>query len=166
MNSNTDNRHQEDVVPDFMADMGHELESLSGRDRPGRSQRSRGFRKVIWLLAGAAGITLFLIVLAGGFEDRNTEKSLEMVLVQMEKRLGALESRMEELEKDLSGGNETPATNAASQEKGRYHKVRSGESLSVIAHKYGLTVDRLCQLNQMSGDETIKPDQMLKVSVN
>jgi len=46
-----------------------------------------------------------------------------------------------------------------------YHRVRKGETLFSIAHKYGLSVDQLRQLNQIGGS-LIKPDQRLLISVS
>ena len=38
----------------------------------------------------------------------------------------------------------------------RYHKVRSGETLSKIARRYGTTVAQLCQLNKISKNTMLK----------
>lgn len=46
-----------------------------------------------------------------------------------------------------------------------YHRVRRGETLLSIARKYGLSVDQLRQLNQISG-YLIKPGQRLLISVS
>ena len=48
--------------------------------------------------------------------------------------------------------------------KVRYHKVRSGESLYVIAKKVGTTVDKLCKLNGISKRTKLRPGQILKYS--
>ncbi len=48
--------------------------------------------------------------------------------------------------------------------RARVYKVRSGDTLSKIAKKYGLTVDRLCRLNNISKRKTLKPGQILKCS--
>ena len=52
------------------------------------------------------------------------------------------------------------------QSKGRYHEVRSGETLYRIAKAYGLSVDELCRLNNISPDQVgdIKPGRRLLVS--
>lgn len=44
------------------------------------------------------------------------------------------------------------------------YKVRSGDTLSKIAKKYGLTIDRLCRLNNISRNKTLRPGQILKCS--
>lgn len=48
--------------------------------------------------------------------------------------------------------------------RARVYKVRSGDTLSKIAKKYGLTVDRLCRLNNISRSKALKPGQILKCS--
>ena len=44
------------------------------------------------------------------------------------------------------------------------YKVRSGDTLSKIAKKYGITIDRLCRLNNISRNKTLRPGQILKCS--
>ncbi len=44
----------------------------------------------------------------------------------------------------------------------KYHKVRSGETLSHIAHKHGTTVSRLCRLNGISRRKTLRIGQRIK----
>lgn len=53
---------------------------------------------------------------------------------------------------------------AERQSRSRVHKVRSGDTLSKIARKYGTTVDRLCRLNNISRSKALKPGQILKCS--
>ena len=49
--------------------------------------------------------------------------------------------------------------------KARYHTVKLGESLTVIAHKYHLRLKQLIKLNPtLAGNHLIKPKQKLKVS--
>ena len=49
-----------------------------------------------------------------------------------------------------------------SRPRSSVHKVRSGESLSGIARRYGTTVDRLCRLNNIKRGTTLRPGQILK----
>ncbi len=53
---------------------------------------------------------------------------------------------------------------ASRQNRSQIYKVRSGDTLSKIAKKYGLTVDRLCRLNNISKNKTLRPGQILKCS--
>lgn len=45
---------------------------------------------------------------------------------------------------------------------GTVHKVRSGESLYVIAKKYKTTVNKLCKLNGLTEKSVLRPGQILK----
>lgn len=45
----------------------------------------------------------------------------------------------------------------------RWHKVRSGDTLSGIARKYGTTVKRLCQLNKIKETKILQIGQKLRV---
>ena len=44
------------------------------------------------------------------------------------------------------------------------HKVKSGDTLSSIAHKYGTTVDRLCRLNNIKKNSVLRLGQILRYS--
>ena len=44
----------------------------------------------------------------------------------------------------------------------RYHKVKSGETLSAIARKHGTSVNALCKLNRISKNVRLCPGQILK----
>ncbi|MCB9252399.1 MAG: peptidoglycan DD-metalloendopeptidase family protein [Flavobacteriales bacterium] len=44
-----------------------------------------------------------------------------------------------------------------------YHTVRSGESLYIIAKKYGISVSYICQLNNINPSDIIRPGKKLKV---
>ena len=44
------------------------------------------------------------------------------------------------------------------------HKVKKGESLYTIAKKHGVTVDKLCRMNNISKRTTLRPGQILKYS--
>ncbi len=48
-------------------------------------------------------------------------------------------------------------------QKIRFHRVRSGESLSVIARKYGTSVGALCRMNGISRNSIIRVGQRLRV---
>ena len=45
----------------------------------------------------------------------------------------------------------------------RVHKVKSGETLSTIARKCGTTVDKLCRLNGIKANKTLKIGQRIRV---
>lgn len=48
--------------------------------------------------------------------------------------------------------------------RSRVYKVRTGDTLSKIAKKHGVTVDQLCRLNHISRTKMLKPGQILKCS--
>lgn len=52
----------------------------------------------------------------------------------------------------------------AARPRSQVHKVRKGESLYTIAKKHGVTVDKLCRLNNISKRTTLRPGQILKYS--
>lgn len=69
-----------------------------------------------------------------------------------------------------AGRSAAIAANATSADTGsgdgviRYHKVKQGESLAVIAAKRGVTVDKLCKLNRITRSSTLRPGQVLRCS--
>lgn len=48
--------------------------------------------------------------------------------------------------------------------RSRIYKVRQGDTLSKIASRHGITVDRLCRLNNISRSKALRPGQILKCS--
>lgn len=46
----------------------------------------------------------------------------------------------------------------------RYHKVKSGDTLSQIATKRGVSIDRLCKLNRITRKTTLRIGQVLRCS--
>ncbi len=59
----------------------------------------------------------------------------------------------------------TPAPDKTSpQTKAEYHEVRRGETLFGISKQYGLSVEQLCLLNQITPETPIQPGQKLLVS--
>lgn len=46
----------------------------------------------------------------------------------------------------------------------RYHRVRSGDTLSKISHKYGVSIAVLCELNGIRKNSTLRIGQMLRYS--
>jgi len=56
-----------------------------------------------------------------------------------------------------------PSKPAASTEK-QYHTVQKGDTLYRISKKYGISVDELRKLNNLSGDQALRAGQKLQVS--
>lgn len=46
----------------------------------------------------------------------------------------------------------------------RYHKVRSGDTLSKIANQRGVSIDTLCKLNRITRKTILRPGQVLRCS--
>ncbi len=46
--------------------------------------------------------------------------------------------------------------------KARYHTIRKGDTLSKIAKKYGVSINRLCKLNGISRKKILRPGQKLR----
>ncbi len=46
----------------------------------------------------------------------------------------------------------------------RYYKVKSGDTLSRIASRQGVTIDKLCQLNRITKKSILRPGQILRCS--
>jgi LysM repeat protein len=84
-------------------------------------------------------------------------------------RVDALTKRIEMLEKQEQQISEskaklsTPPKPAVSNKK-QYHTVRKGETLSRISKKYGIDVEELRKLNNLSADQPIRIGQKLLIS--
>ncbi len=52
---------------------------------------------------------------------------------------------------------------AAAARKAYYHRVRSGDTLGAIAHRYGVSVSYLCRLNRISARSLLRLGQRLRV---
>lgn len=61
----------------------------------------------------------------------------------------------------MGGGSSSPA--GSSPATAKYYKVKSGDNLSVIAQRHGTTVNRLCQLNNISRTTTLQIGRSLRV---
>jgi LysM repeat protein len=82
-------------------------------------------------------------------------------------QLDALTQKVEALEKQPAAKTKAkPSAHSkpvASTEK-QYHTVQKGESLYRISKKYGISVDELRKLNDLSGDQELRTGQKLRVS--
>lgn len=170
MTDKTVKHEKDEAVSEFMNDLVDDLEYIPRNERLGRAGRLKRKHNAKWLLAVASGVFVLVVVLAIAFDNeeksaRGAADSLEAGLVRIEERLGALETKIALIEKSMNPGFlEKKAASTMSKFQGEYHTVRPGDNLSAIATKYGLTVDMLCKLNQLTVDKPIKPDQKLLVS--
>ncbi len=85
-------------------------------------------------------------------------------------RLDKLAQKVDQLEKRMASA---PAKTEAPYpiqkrpfplDKGRYHEVRSGETLYRISRQYDISVDELCRLNNLTPEQAIHPGQKLLVA--
>ena len=85
-------------------------------------------------------------------------------------RLNKLTQKIDQLEKRVASApakTETPypiQKRPFPPDKGRYHEVRSGETLYRISRQYGISVDELCRLNNLTPEQAIHPGQKLLVA--
>jgi lipid-binding SYLF domain-containing protein len=61
-------------------------------------------------------------------------------------------------------GNVRGSVKKAPVAKGTYHVVQSGDTLSGISKKYGVSVDELCRLNKIEKSDPIHPGQKIVVT--
>lgn len=64
----------------------------------------------------------------------------------------------DELDLDEPDTEQTPAV-----QNPQYHKIRSGETLSLIARKYGTTVNTLCRMNNIKSPSHIRSGSTIRV---
>ena len=149
-------------------------------------KRKRRIR-ILW----GAGILILVVVAAIFFRGRNNRfaEDLEAInarIDRLEKRLpqldledmnnktARLEGQVKALNKSVARLNRTIAARpktrpaikkkAASQAKRRYHKVRPGDTISRIARKYAVSVDKLLRYNNLTKNQIIYPGQKLWVA--
>jgi septal ring factor EnvC (AmiA/AmiB activator) len=108
------------------------------------------------------------IITNKGDFDKNMEEwqsqklSLERRLDEQSTRIGQLKEAKSTLatkKKSSEIVDEKPIP----QTKNRYHEVRKGETLYGVASRYGISVDELCRLNQITAKTVIRPGQKLLV---
>jgi len=102
----------------------------------------------------------------GDLQAKISTPGPDLALLQ---RLDALTQKVEALEKQKQPAGEpkakppTPSKPTASAEK-KYHTVQKGETLYGISKKYGISVEELRKLNNLSKDPSLRTGQKLLVS--
>jgi len=102
--------------------------------------------------------------LQGKSNKGGTDPFLLHQLEALTKRVEALEKRGQQPGVESKTRPTPTKPTAASQMK--YHTVQRGETLLKIGKKYGITVEELRKLNNLSKGQSIKVGQKLLVSVN
>jgi LysM repeat protein len=155
------------------------------RVEPGKRKSIPILLGIVLVLVLAGGIVYFFSKQSAGdgaspLESKVTalgEKvaGLEKQVADLERRIAAsvpapaLAQKAETPEKQKQSTAEpkakpsAPSKPAVSPEK-QYHTVQKGESLSRISKKYGMSVDELRKLNNLSADKPIRVGQKLLVS--
>ncbi len=98
-------------------------------------------------------------VTTGAATDGAMLQQIDVLTGKME----ALEQRMGSVDKRVRA-IKTGTSERVKAKKAQYHVVVRGESLYKIARKYGLTIDRLCNLNKITPRKSIYPGQKLLIS--
>ena len=169
---------------DFEKEMGEfkkeRAENLKRRRKTKNIRRSRSpanlnpeARYLVFSAIGVFALVIVLVLFSGGGDeisvgDYDTIKAklgdLQKSVTKLEgteQKIARLESQVRKLERSLSRLTR-PVTSKTT--KRTYHEVRQGETLSRIAEKYGITVEKLCRLNRITPKAVIRPGQKLLVS--
>lgn len=155
-------------------------EDLKRKQKNNNIRRSRSpvslnpeARYFVYSAIGVFALVVVLVLFSGGNNEiskgeydtikaklGNLEKSVTK-LEGAEEKIAYLESQVKRLERSLS--KLTRPVTSRSKERA-YHEVRQGDTLSRIAEKYGITVERLCHLNKITPKTVIRPGQRLLIS--
>ncbi len=178
------NRDRDEAAQEFMDeivdDLGYTPRGAKGPEA-GSAVRSRSPRR--FLVPGAIAAVIVMVLLVSFLAGGSGSGTQELVVVQagldrieaqlvrlddLEKRIARLEEQEKKRPKAVSHAAPQRLENArqkhaAAPDKEKYHTVRPGESLYIIARKYGLTTDQLCKLNDLSPKKPIQPGQKLRV---
>jgi LysM repeat protein len=155
-------KQEDDYLGEEVYENGHRFSGLLGK---------------ILFIGGAIVLVIIIFILfpseENNFSKTNFDTLIERVnkiedrvkeIEGIEERMTALlRSQEENLRKNVTASAGTEAR--AQTEKTRYHIVRRGENLSLIASTYGLTLDELCNLNKITPRKPIHPGQKLQVSI-
>jgi len=101
---------------------------------------------------------------------RQSLRETQTLINSLSQRVNELKKRLEMQGKEAAAGvTQSKAGKAASEKpaslpKSRIHEVRRGENLYRISSKYGLTIDELCRLNNITRSQPIYPGQKLIIA--
>lgn len=90
------------------------------------------------------------------------EASLSLRLDDLTKDVNRLQQRKTEA-KPVKAETSKPKQSSDATSKQKFHTVSPGETLYSISRQYGLTVEKLRQMNKLAAGATIHPDQKLLV---
>lgn len=109
-----------------------------------------------------AGLEIQVVNLQGKLGTESPDPGLLQRVEALTQRVEALEKRTHSTTE--SKAKATPPTPVVKGQK-RYHRVEKGETLSRIGKKYGITVEELRRLNNLSAGQSVRTGQKLLVSV-
>jgi LysM repeat protein len=103
-----------------------------------------------------------LVELQGKVEASGTDSTLLQRVESMTQKVEALEKQRQSIAESKAKPS-APLKSVVSAEK-QYHTVQKGESLYRISKKYGISVEELTKLNNLSVDQPLRTGQKLLVS--
>ena len=96
-------------------------------------------------------------------EGKEPERRPTPGLDELSRRIERLESQMTAVARGPVASEPAPEKTTP-QTKTRYHEVRRGETLFRISKNYGLSLEQLCRLNQITPETPISPGQKILVT--
>lgn len=98
-------------------------------------------------------------------EERLSQvEKIEQKAVSLESQLKALQESVERLDGLVAAKSEEPSAPekpATSKTEARYHVVRTGDTLFQIAQEYGMSVEEILRINNLTKAQAIYPGQKL-----
>ncbi|MFO8083907.1 MAG: LysM domain-containing protein [Desulfobacterales bacterium] len=100
------------------------------------------------------------------------QNRMEQLEAFLHHKTSQFSSELEKINKKLSSTQSKPASatvatktpSAKKADSAKYHVVKQGETLYRISINYGVSVDRLLELNNLSKNSVIRPGQRIMVS--
>ena len=168
------------TVQEFMNEIVDDLGYTPKKTRPALQKQMTEFR---WanksVIFAGAGILLVILIIVyfsamGGKLSREDLAPLQGQLEELKERVIALEGmerRLSLLEKQTEKSIQTTAQSVRTVESRKvnnaggklYHTVKKGDTLSGIGKKYGVSAQKLCQLNGITSKQTLRLGQKLLV---
>ena len=147
---------------------------------PDRIQTGSDKSKFLLILFGIIIFGIIIIVfIIGGIKVTSTQlkvtsiqlqvTALEEKITGLEKQLVKIAQKIEAIEKqkqptDESIEKSSYATKPKVSTKNQYHTVRKGETFLEISKKYGISVEELRKMNNLSRNQPIRIGQKLLIS--
>ena len=95
--------------------------------------------------------------------NKNIEKAFADFNKFVEEQNKAKETKNTNMKSNISNNKDTPGNNSQSASKDEIYIVKSGDTLSAIASKYGLDYKELAEYNNISNPSIINVNQEIKI---